>query len=113
MVASFGNHRGDPAASQFGADRPIRVRLIAAHPLRVCPGWPAAVTVHAQMRQQMLEDWAVVGLTGGDQHHQGTARAVDEMVDLAGQSATRAANAVVRRLDVQILVIRPSPLCGG
>ena len=61
----------------------------------------------------MLEHRGVVGLAGADQHHQRSSRAVDEVVDLAGQPAAGTANAVVRRLDAQIRVIRPSPLCGG
>jgi hypothetical protein len=41
------------------------------------------------------------------------AGAVDDLVDLAGQPTAGATDSVVRRLDGQILVIRPSPLCGG
>ena len=65
------------------------------------------------MRQQMLKDWGVVGLAGRHQHHQWSSEAIDEVVDLAGQPAAGAANAVVRRLDARILVIRASPPCGG
>lgn len=61
----------------------------------------------------MLEDRTVVRLASADKHHQRPSGAVDEMMDLAGQPTARAANAVVRRLDSQILVIRPSPLCDG
>lgn len=61
----------------------------------------------------MLEDWPVVGLTSADKYHQRTALTVDKVMDLAGQPAARAANAVVRRLDAKIRVIRPSPLCRG
>lgn len=58
----------------------------------------------------MLEDGCVIGLAGGDQHDQGSAGTVDEVMDLGGQPASGAANAVVRRLDARIRVIRPSPL---
>ena len=58
----------------------------------------------------MLEDWGVVGLAGRDQHYQRPSDTVDEVVNLAGQSAAGAADAVVRRLDAGIVVIRPSPL---
>jgi hypothetical protein len=54
-----------------------------------------------------------VGLASGYQHHQRAPGAIDKVVDLAGQPAARAANTVVRRLDAGILVIRPTPLCGG
>jgi hypothetical protein len=39
--------------------------------------------------------------------------AVDEVVDLGRQPAPRAPYTVIRRLDPRIVVIRPSPLCGG
>jgi hypothetical protein len=61
----------------------------------------------------MLEHGAIVGLAGADEHHQRPSAPVDEVMNLAGQAATGTADAVVRRLDVQIRVIRPSPLCGG
>lgn len=60
----------------------------------------------------MLKDRAIVGLAGPDEHHQGSTAAVDEVMNLAGQTAARTANRMVRRLGEQILVIRPSPLCG-
>ena len=69
--------------------------------------------VHPQVPQKVLEDGGVVGLAGRDQYHQGTSDAVDEVVNLAGQSAAGPTNAVVRRLDAGMVVVRPSPLCGG
>jgi hypothetical protein len=54
-----------------------------------------------------------MGLARTDKHHQRPAMAIDKLMNLAGQPATRTANAVVRRLDEQIRVIRPSPLCRG
>lgn len=50
-------------------------------------------------------------LAGADKHYQWPSVPVDEMVNLAGETAAGAANPVVRRLDAQIRVIRPSPLC--
>lgn len=64
------------------------------------------------MVQQMLEHRVVTGLAGADEDHQGQTGAVDELVDLGAQTAAGTANAVVRRLDAGIVVIRPSPLCG-
>jgi len=60
----------------------------------------------------MLKDGAIVAVAGRDQYHQRSPGAVDEVVDLAGQPATGTTNTVVRRLEAEILVIRPSPLCG-
>jgi hypothetical protein len=69
--------------------------------------------MNRQLGQQMLEYGVVAGLAGAHKDHQGQPGAVDELVDLGAQSAAGAANAVVRRLDARILVIRPSPPCGG
>lgn len=65
------------------------------------------------MVQQMLEHRVVAGLASTDEDHQGQPGTIDELVDLGAQPTAGAANAVVRRLDAEILVIRPSPLCGG
>ena len=65
------------------------------------------------MGEQMLEHRPVMGLARAYEHHQGSPSAIYEVMDLAGQPTAGAANAVVRRLDLQIRVIRPSPLCGG
>ena len=61
----------------------------------------------------MLEHGSIVGLAGADEHHQRPSAPVDEVMNLAGQATKGTANAVVRRLDAGIVVIRPSPLCGG
>ena len=113
LIGWFGNYRGDTPAAQVHPDGAAGIGLVAAYPLRSCPCLSAAEWRHAQMGQQILEDRRVVGLARRDQHHQGAAGAVDEVVDLAGQPAAGTANSVVKRLDGQILVIRPSPLCGG
>lgn len=61
----------------------------------------------------MLKHRAIVGLPSPDEHHQRPSVAVDKVMNLAGQPAAGTPNAMVRRLDQQILVIRPSPLCRG
>ncbi len=66
-----------------------------------------------QVREQVLQHGAVVGWASAHEHHQRPSAAIDEVMNLAGQSAAGAANAVVRRLARQIRVIRPSPLCHG
>ncbi len=65
------------------------------------------------MVQQMLEYRVVTRLASTDQDHQRQTGAVDEVVDLGAQTAAGTSNAVVRRLDEEIVVIRPSPLCGA
>jgi hypothetical protein len=67
----------------------------------------------SEVREQMLEHRAIMGLSGADEYHQRPAAAIYEVMDLAGQPATGTANTVVRRFDEQTRVIRPSPLCRG
>ena len=81
--------------------------------MRSSPGPTRAGPFDAQVGQQVFEDRRIVGLAGGNQHDQRSARPVHQVVNLGGQPAAGAANAVVRRLDARIGVIRPSPLCGG
>ena len=74
-------------------------------------GRPPFAAVDFQIPEQMLKHRAVMRLAGTDEHHKWPSVPVDEVVNLAGETAAGAANAVVRRLDAQIRVIRPSPLC--
>jgi hypothetical protein len=91
----------------------LEYALSAQSRLGLVRGAPPLERPTFQVSQQVLKEWGVVGLTGRDQHHQRSPQTVDEVMDLAGQTATGTANAVVRRLDAEILVIRPSTLCGG
>lgn len=113
LVEGLGDDGADAPLPQQRAVVARRVGLIGADPVWSSPRPPAAVTVDFQMREQMLEDGAVAGLAGPDEDDQGKSSAVDELVDLGAQPTARSANAVVRRLDAEIFVIRPSPLCGG
>ncbi|MGY4646372.1 hypothetical protein ACVWWN_000168 [Mycobacterium sp. URHB0021] len=89
------------------------VGLIAADAGRA-RAWPAtAVMVDFQVRKQMLQHGAVVGLAGAHEHYQRSSSSVDEVMNLAGQPAAGAANAMVRRRAGQIRVIRPSPGAAG
>ena len=112
LVAGFGDHRTDASLPQQRAVVSGGIGLVGANPAGSGPGFPA-VAVDLQMPEQMLGDRAVAGLAGADEDHQRQASAVDELVDLGAQPATGTTNAVVRRLGSEILVIRPSPLCGG
>ena len=113
LVGRFGNDCADAASAQPSACCSAGVGLVGADAIGAST-WPAtAAAVHFQVREQMLERRSVVGLASADEHHQGPSAAVDEMVNLAGQPAAGATNAVVKRLARQILVIRPSPLCPG
>ena len=67
-------------------------------------------TTDLKMSEQVFEDGSVMGLACADEHHQRPSAPIDEVMNLAGQPAAGAANTVVRRLDAQICVIRPSPL---
>jgi hypothetical protein len=113
LVGGFGNDRDNPALPQPCSRCSAGVGLIAADAGRT-RAWPAtAATVDFQVRKQMLQHGAVVGLAGAHEHYQRSSSSVDEVMNLAGQPAAGAANAVVRRLARQIRVIRPSPLCHG
>lgn len=48
-------------------------------------------------------------MTGANEDHQGAASAVDELVDLGRESASRASQGVVRRFEAQIRVVRQIP----
>ena len=112
LIRWLRDHRDDPAAAQLGADGATGVGLVAAYPIGAGAGRTAAEAGHAKVGQQVLEDRRVVGLTRRDQHHKRASPPVDEVMDLAGQPAAGAADAVIRRLDARIGVIRPIPLCG-
>jgi hypothetical protein len=103
LVLPFGLH---PAYLHPGRDG-HPAWLVAVSAALVClVGIVAWVGRHRQ-------PWGIVGLAGRDQHDQRSSDAVDEVVNLAGQSTAGTTNTVVRRLDAGIVVIRPSPLCGG
>lgn len=100
-------------SSQPGARYPAGVGLIAAESVRTRAWSATAAPIDFQVREQMLKHGAIVGLAATHEHNQGSSVAIDEVMNLARQSAAGAANAVVRRLAGQIRVIRPSPLCCG
>ena len=75
--------------------------------------WTTGLTADAKVCHQGSEHRGVAGLAGGQQHDQGHAVPVDELVDLGRQPAAGAANRVVRRLREWVgrfRVTRPSPL---
>lgn len=113
LIGRFGNDSDDPSSVQPLAGRSAGIGLISAQAIRPGAGPPRPAALNFEVSEQMLQDRSVTCLAGAHEHHQRTSVAVDEVMDLAGQSAARAANAVVRRLARQIRVIRPSPLCRG
>lgn len=102
------------------------VRLVAEHRIR-CGPWPSGATpLDTQVREQDREHRGVVRVAGADEDDQGPATTVDQLVDLRGQPAAGAADAVVNWLVIQadealkqpltcqnrrIFVIRSCPLC--
>lgn len=111
LVRRFGNDSGDPASPQAVSGRSAGVGPIGADTVGASPRTSTPATLHFQVGQQMLQHGAIVSLAGANQHHQWPSAPIDKVMNLAGQPAARAANAVVRRLDRQIRVIRPSPPC--
>lgn len=113
LIGGFGYRRADSATPQQHPGRTTGICLIATNPVRAGARSTAAAAADFQVREQMLKYRAVVGLPSPDEHHQRPSVAVNEVMNLAGQPAAGTPNAMVRRLDQQILVIRPSPLCRG
>jgi hypothetical protein len=59
-----------------------------------------------QLLEQRDQHRRVPGLARRDGDHQGQAAAIDQMVELGRETAAGAAEAVIRRLDQWILVVR-------
>jgi hypothetical protein len=113
LIRRLGNHRTNPTPTEPDSRCSAGVGLVAADSIGAGT-WPTtAAAIHFQVCEQMLEHRSVMGLARAYEHHQRSSAAVDKVMDLAGQSTAGAANAVVRRLDRQIRVIRPSPPCRG
>lgn len=112
LIVGLGDHRNDRALAQVSADRPRGVGLVAAQSLRASTR-PADRASHPQLGQQRQQSRRIVSLAGRDGDDQGQAVPVDKVVDLGRQPAPRVPYTVIRRLDPRIVVIRPSPLCGG
>ena len=109
LIVWLGNHSLDAPLSQVGADRAGRVRLVSADRVRPGPR-PPDIPPDAQLRHQRQKHRRVTGLTWCDQRDQRQPVAVDELMDLRREATTGATNAVVRRLEPRIRVIRSSPL---
>src|ERR1035437_5722913 len=110
LVVGFGDHAGDAALPQVGADRAGGVRLVAEHPIRTGPGssWPDARNVDRGEHGQAHR--SVAGLARGEQDGQRPATAVDRGVSLRTRAATGTTQAMIVRFVLaaaQILVIRP------
>lgn len=113
LIGRFGNDGDDPSSAQPLPGRSAGIGLISAQAIGPGAGPPRPASLNFEVGEQMLQDRSVACLAGAHEHHQRSSVAVDEVMDLAGQPAARATNAVVRRLVRQICVIRPSPLCHG
>ena len=111
LVGGFGDHGGDAAGSQVLADRSRGIRFVASNPVRACACSTATEPWDSQVAHQMGDHWCVAGLLRPDQHNHGPPMAVDGVMDLGGPATAGATDRVVRRLDPQIRVVRPSP-CG-
>lgn len=81
LIGRFGDHRGDPAVAQMGADRTRRVGLVAAQRIGPCPGASDRAR-QLQIGQQGQQHRGVPGLPCGDGDHQRQPVPVDELMDL-------------------------------
>jgi hypothetical protein len=59
--------------------------------------------------QQLFEYWRIPSLACPDEDHHRQSVALDEVMDLGAQPTSGPSDAVIRRLDARIGVIRPSP----
>lgn len=85
LIVGLGDDRLDVPGSQQFADRPRRVGLVAAHPVRSGPG-PARPTARdPKMPDQDRQHRRVPGLAGSADDHQRQSAPVDQMVDLGAQ----------------------------
>jgi len=82
LVGGFGNDRDDSALAQVAADRAGGVRLVTPHPVGTGTRPSRTATSHPQVTHQDGEHRRVTGLPRPDQHHQGQATPIDEVVDL-------------------------------
>ena len=82
LIRRLGDHGFDPAGTQVGADRPGGVRLVTPHPVGTGTRPSRTATSHPQVTHQDGEHRRVTGLPRPDQHHQGQATPIDEVVDL-------------------------------
>lgn len=105
LIARFRDDGLDSASAQVLADRAGRVRLVRTHRDRTGP-WTSDIPGHPQVLHQRQEHRRVTRLPWAQQRDQGQTVAVDELVDLRGQAAAGATDAVIRRLDARILVTR-------
>ncbi len=112
LVAFVGDHGLDPAMAQFIADHAGRVRAVSEYGIRA-GAWPATTkSGNVDLRQHRTQHRTVIALPAGDDHRKRSAMSVNGLMDLRGQPAAGAADAMTRRFNLvpgQILVIRSRP----
>lgn len=113
LVGGFWDDGDDASAAQVLPDRSRGVGLVCADAIGSRAWSTRAATGDVEVRHQDREHRRITSLPGPDEHHQWQSVAVDELVDLAAQTAARPANSMIRRLGAEILVIRQVPLCPG
>src|SRR5699024_7188869 len=109
MVALGRDHSGDPTPAQLPADDTGGVGTVGDH--HVGPStWPAATqTWNVDVGEDLGEHRTVVALSSGDHDRQRATLAVNSMMDLRGQPAARASDAVTcgfNLLERRFLVVR-------
>lgn len=109
LIVWLGDYHTDTAASQQCPVGAGGVRLVAADTIWSSTGTPAIFARDPQVREQMRKGRRIPRLPRTYEHHQWQSVPIDDLVDLGRQAAARAADRVVRRLDLRIRVIRPSP----
>lgn len=114
LVALVGDYGLDAASAQLGADDPGRVGPIRDDRIGTGPRSAWTVAGNVDLGEDFGEHGAVVALPASDDHRERAAVSVDGLMDLRGQPAAGAADAVSGWFNLvpgQILVIRSRPLC--
>src|SRR5690606_21078790 len=114
LVGRLGDHRADAALAQHGAVGARGVGLVTQHCIGAGTGPAAGGARDLDRAQHHFQRAPVVALARGDQYRQGPSAPVDGILDLAGQPAAGAPDALIGRLAVdtaeaQIRVIRSGP----
>src|SRR4051794_3994138 len=115
LIGLLRDRRLDPASPQVKAGLAVGVRLVGQQPIGSGPRATGAGPGDRQPPHQGLERQAVMSLCRGAQPHQGPASSVGQQANLGAQPTPGAAERLTvdgpGRRRIEVLVIRPSPLC--
>lgn len=113
LVFLLRDHALDAVGAQVGPDPFGGVGLVGHGTVRAGSRPPGTFPLDSQRFHEVFKHGRVPALAGAKQQHQRAFVAVDQGVDLGGQSAAGLADGMVGGFIQQVFVIRQVPLCGG